>query len=295
VFLTLMSLFDPGDEVLVPSPRWGTFTSQLTMLGARAVTVDTSRTEFLPTVEQLAAARTSRTRGVLLNTPHNPTGAVYPAELLADIADWAGRHGLWLVLDECYGDLVFAPARHVHPVQRVRDCVERVVTIGSFSKSFAVTGWRVGYLYGPRPVIDAAARFQTHLTSHAPSVLQYALVPAARGAADDFVCTTVALLEQRLALADKELADVRWLSHRRPGGAFYLFLDCSQVIGRRYGERVLDTGADLAALLLDEAGVAVVAGSAFGVDDHLRLSLTADEERLRTALARMKEVLGRVE
>lgn len=299
LYLTAMALFGPGDEVLVPSPAWGTLSAQVVLAGATAVPVDTTDTGFLPDVSALERQRTPAARGVLLNTPNNPTGAVYPAEVIEEITRWAEDHDLWVVFDECYADLVFSPAVHVHPIQMRPQSAHRVVTVGSFSKSFAVTGWRVGWLSGPEQLIGATKALQSHLTSHAPSVLQHALVPAALGAADEFVADSVRIQRDRLATAEQELADTPYLRWLRPGGTFYLWLDCRelagrQLAGREHGSVRLDDDVILTEQLLASAQLGCVAGSAFGAPGFLRLSLTVDEARLTEAFGRLKELVSRV-
>jgi aspartate aminotransferase len=294
LFLTAMALFGPGDDVLVPSPAWGTLSAQIALTGATVVPVDTAATGFLPDVTSLERHRTSATRGVLLNTPNNPTGAVYPAEVIEEITRWAEEHDLWIVFDECYADLVFAPTVHVHPIQVRPQSADRVVTVGSFSKSFAVTGWRVGWLSGPDQVIGATKALQSHLTSHAPSVLQHALMPAALGAADEFVADSVRIQRDRLATAEQELAGTPHLRWQRPGGTFYLWLDCRELVGRECDGVRLDDDVILTGQLLASAQLACVAGSAFGAPGFLRLSLTVDDAQLRKALGGLKEFVSRV-
>ncbi|HMA47015.1 MAG TPA: aminotransferase class I/II-fold pyridoxal phosphate-dependent enzyme, partial [Frankiaceae bacterium] len=212
--------------------------------------------------------------------------------LVEAVTEWAVDRDLWVMIDESYADLVLPPARHVHPVECRADAADRVVSVRSFSKSFSVTGWRVGYLYGPAPVVAAARSLQTHLTSHAPSVLQHALVPAAEGAADDDVEATVARIGGRLAVVEEGLAGLPELRWERPAGGFYLFLDCRALLGRTYhGVRVATTG-ELTERLVTDAGVAVTSGAAFGAEGYVRMSLTADEGDLAEACARIGEFVG---
>lgn len=295
LFLTAMALFGSGDEVLVPSPAWGTLSAQIALSGAHAVPVDVSASRFLPDISQLERHRTAATRGLLLNSPNNPTGIVYPGHVIEQIARWAGEHDLWIVFDECYADLVFPPNVHYHPVQVWPESVTRVVTVGSFSKSFAVTGWRVGWLAGPPQLIRAAKALQSHLTSNAPSVLQHALLPAAQGAADEFVADSVRVQHARLAVAEQELAGTPHVRWQRPDGTFYLWLDCREVLGRAHGAVRLGNDLVLSDQLLEKAQVACVAGSAFGAPGFLRLSLTVGESHLRKGLSDLKEFFSHVE
>jgi aspartate aminotransferase len=289
-----MVLFGPGDEVLVPTPAWGTLSVQIALAGAKVVYVDTTTNGFLPDVSALERRRTSATKGILLNTPNNPTGIVYSTECIQQISQWAEEYGMWVVFDECYADLIFPPAVHIHPIQMCPRSANQVVTVGSFSKSFAVTGWRVGWLSGPTQLIRAAKALQSHLTSHAPSVLQHALLPAALGLADDFPADSVRIQQERLAAAEQELAGVPYLRWRRPDGTFYLWLDCRELLGRRHAGVLLADDLLLSEQLLVHAKLACVAGSKFQAPGFLRLSLTVEEARLRKALSGLKEFVGHV-
>jgi len=295
LYLACLVLLDDGDEALVPNPGWGTFAAQIKLAGALPVPVETGDTAFVPTVERLESLRTERTRLLVLNTPNNPTGAVYPPEALAAITAWARRHGLWIVFDECYGELVLPGAVHAHPAALVAGARENVVGIGSFSKSFAVTGWRAGHVHGPAAVISAMKNLQSHTTSNVTSVVQHALLPAARGELDSFVADVRDVLLRRHGIVAEALAGTRHLTATTPRGAFYFFLDGRAVIGRKLRGTEVTDGAALAELLLEHAGIALTPGSAFGSEGFLRLSYAIAEDRMRQGLARLKEVMDDVE
>ncbi|MFF1783803.1 pyridoxal phosphate-dependent aminotransferase [Streptomyces virginiae] len=294
LYLACLVLLDSGDEALVPNPGWGTFQAQIKLAGAVPVPVETADTGFVPTVERLDALRTPRTRMLVLNTPNNPTGAVYPPHVLAEITAWARQHGVWILFDECYGELVLPGARHAHPAALVDGARELVVGIGSFSKSFAVTGWRVGHVHGPAAVISAMKNLQSHTTSNVTSVVQHALLPAARGELDDFVAEARQVLLHRHGIVEKALAATAHLSATTPQGAFYFFVDGRDVIGRTLrGVEVTDGGV-LAELLLEHAGIALTPGSAFGSEGFLRLSYAIAEDRITAGLTRLREVMDDV-
>ena len=295
LYLAAMVLFGTGDDVLLPVPAWGTFEAQLALAGARAVRVETGADRHRPTAAGLEAALTPATRGVLLNTPNNPTGAVYDAETIAVITDFAIRHDLWLVIDESYADLVHAPARHVHPLEVRPQAGARTVSIGSFSKSFAVTGWRVGYLYGPGPVVAGAASLQSHLTSGTANVLQQALLPAARGEADGAVEAALVRLHRRLRTVEESLERMPEVSWNRPEGTFYAFLDFGRLLGRTWSGKPVASIDELADRLLTATGVATTPGTAFADATHLRLSLTVSDDELIEALHRMERFVNDVD
>jgi aspartate aminotransferase len=293
--LASMVLLDPDDEVLIPNPGWGTFAAQVRLAGGVPVAVQTDDIGFVPSVERLEALRTPRTRMIILNTPNNPTGVVYSPQQLAVITEWAGRNGLWIVFDECYGELVLPGAVHAHPAALVEGARKYVVGVGSFSKSFAVTGWRAGHVHGPANVIAAMKNLQSHTTSHVTSVVQHALLPAARGELDSFVAEARDVLLRRHGLVKQALDDTAHLSAPTPQGAFYFFVDCREVIGRKLrGIEVASTGA-FAELLLEHARVALTPGSAFGMEGFLRLSYAIAEDRISQGLASLKEVMNDAE
>ncbi|MEV6318683.1 aminotransferase class I/II-fold pyridoxal phosphate-dependent enzyme [Streptomyces sp. NPDC051776] len=293
--LACLALLNHGDDVLVPQPAWGTFMAQIRLVGANPVGVATRDTGFVPTVEGLEALRTPRTRMIVLNTPNNPTGAVYPPDRLAEITDWAVRNDLWILFDECYGDLVLPGAVHAHPVHLVAGARDHVVSFGSFSQSFAVPGWRAGYAYGPERVIAALADLQHHTMSSAASAVQHGVLPAARGEEDVFVSEIRAVLRHRHGLVSGFLGELPHVGATEPQGAHYFFLDAGALLGRTlYGTR-LDTSDDLATALIDHAQIALAPGTAFGANGYLRLSYGLPDDRIAEGLGRLGEVLAEVE
>ncbi|MEU6082334.1 aminotransferase class I/II-fold pyridoxal phosphate-dependent enzyme [Streptomyces sp. NPDC047108] len=293
--LACLALLNQGDDVLVPQPAWGTFMAQIRLVGANPVGLDTRDTGFVPTVEGLEALRTPRTRMIVLNTPNNPTGAVYPPERLAEITEWAVRNDLWILFDECYGDLVLPGAEHTHPVHLVAGARDHVVSFGSFSQSFAVPGWRVGWAYGPERVVSALADLQHHTTSSAGSAVQHGVLPAARGEEDAFLSEIRAVLRHRHGLARGLIAELPHVTAPDPQGAHYFLLDARSLLGRTlYGTR-LDTADDLAGALVDHAQVALAPGTAFGAEGRLRLSYGLPDDRIEEGLGRLGEVLAEVE
>ena len=289
-----MVLFQPGDEVIIPAPYWVTFPAQVVLAGAKPVFLPTERTNFQIDPDTLARSVTPETRGILLNTPHNPTGAVYGETSLRKIAALAMEKNLVVVFDECYESLVYAPAVHHNIVRLVPEMKERTVLVNSFSKTYCMTGWRVGYVAGPAPVIKAMSDLQGHTTSNPCNLAQYAALAALDPANDPFLDGVRRVLGER---RDRALAIARTIPNSdspTPGGAFYLFLNVGWFLGKGYnGERMADVDA-LAEMLLKEAHVAVVAGSGFGSAHHVRISYAVSTEHVEEGMQRIKRFLERV-
>ncbi|NEE35419.1 aminotransferase class I/II-fold pyridoxal phosphate-dependent enzyme [Streptomyces sp. SID7982] len=292
--LAFLALVDPGDEVLVPRPGWGTFAEQVRLAGGVPVPVATWDTGFVPTVRKLEERRTGRTRAVVLNTPGNPTGAVCPPETIAEIVRWAVRHRVWIIFDESYGELVEPGTDHCHPVALLPEARELTVGIGSFSKSFAVTGWRVGHVHAPASLVAVLKNMQSQTSSNATSVVQHAVLPAARGEVDGFVSDVRGILASRRSRVAAALTGLPGVSFDMPQGAFYFFLDVRALLGRGLGGAVVDNTEGLAELLLRRAGTALTPGTAFGAEGYLRLSYAIDASMIDEGLASLKKVLDDV-
>ncbi|HEX6987875.1 MAG TPA: pyridoxal phosphate-dependent aminotransferase [Bacillota bacterium] len=276
IFTTLLALVDPGDEVLAPDPAWPNAAMALHLLGARAVAYPLSVDDgFVPRVDALEALITPRTRALLINTPANPTGAVFPAEAVARLVDLCRRHDLYLISDEIYGDIVFD---HPHVPARAFDEDDRVFTIGGVSKGYAMTGWRIGWVIAPPHAADLLARLQEPLTSCPNAVAQRASVAALDGPQDVVETMRRAYRGRRDQAVELLRRRGRW--RYSPQGAFYLMVD------------IRDTGLSstrFALTLLDEASVAVAPGSAFGAggEGFVRVSLASPEQAVLTGLERL--------
>jgi aspartate aminotransferase len=276
--------FQPGDEVLIPAPYWVTFPEQVRLSGATPVFLPTEAHAFQIEPAELARAITARTRGILINTPHNPTGVVYGAHVLEGIARLAIRHDLLCIFDECYEALVYQPAEHANVVKLVPAMKQRTILVGSFSKTYCMAGWRAGFLAAPRPVVKAIANLQSHTASNACSLVQYAALAAMDARNDAFVAQVRERLRGQRATALEVLAMVPGVSCVAPGGAFYLFPDVSALLGKSWnGTRVTNVDV-LAEMLLEHAHVAVVPGTAFGSSKHLRISYAVPSEEITEGL-----------
>jgi aspartate aminotransferase len=278
----LQALCEPGDEVLIPSPCWVTFPEAIRLAGATPVAVDTDAAHGLD-LPALERAVTAKTRAILLNTPNNPTGAVYPESALRAVVELAVRRGLTIISDEAYEGLVYDGARHVSVASLGADAAARTITIQTFSKSFAMTGFRVGYLAAPADFAAAAARLHGHMTGNVCTFAQLGAV-AALGLGASHRDAWRAAHQRRRDVAF-ELGS-RLFECVRPAGGLFLFADA-----RRHLSGAVPDSESLARRLLDEARVAVVPGIAFGREGFLRLSFSSPESALREGFARLEAAL----
>ena len=290
LFNLAVALLDPGDEVLVPSPYWVSYPEQARLLGAVPVSVPTDEaTGFDLDPDRLAAAITPRTRLVILNSPNNPTGAVFSRAALEAVGRLAVEHDLWIVSDECYEALTYE-GRHVSIAQLAPEFKRRTVVVNTCSKAYAMTGWRIGYAAGPRALIQAMTTVQSQVTSNPSSVAQWAAVEALAGPQDE-VARMAGEFDRRRRLIVQGLNALPGVSCAVPRGAFYVFPNVAGLFGRRVNvggaPRVLQGSTDVAEFLLEHARVAVVPGLDFGSDAHVRLSYATSTEQIREGLARM--------
>ena len=287
LFELALALFDRGDEVVLHSPCWVSLPQQVRLAGAHPVLVETTfERGFAIETEGLVSAFSDRTRAVIVNSPCNPTGGVASAESLAELARACAERGILLISDETYERFVFDGREHASVAALAARYPETVVLVGSFSKSYAMTGWRVGYVLGPREVIAAARTVQSHATSNATSFAQPGALAALLGAEHEVVRRT-ALLEEHRDLVIEALERLDGVRCQRPRGAFYAFIDVSGCFDR---ERPSATA--LAEELLERSRVVVVPGAAFGDDRYLRLSFAAPKSELCAGLERLGDVLA---
>jgi len=289
LFNAVFVSFESGDEVIIPSPYWVTFPEQVRLAGATPVFLPTADNGFRIDVRELTRLVTPRTRGILLNSPHNPTGVVYGADVLEGIARLAIEHDLTCVFDECYDELVYAPAVHRNIVKLVPEMKARTVLIGSFSKTYCMAGWRAGFVAAPKATVKAIANLQSHTASNASNLVQYAALAALEPGNDAFVGGVRDQLRGQRETALRLLENVPLLACVVPEGAFYLFPDVSGLLGKSFqGLRVADVDA-LAEMLLEHAHVAVVPGSAFGSDRHVRVSYAIPVEEIVAGFGRLEQ------
>ncbi|MGH8959032.1 MAG: pyridoxal phosphate-dependent aminotransferase [Acidimicrobiia bacterium] len=282
VYLALAALLDPGDQVLIPAPYWVTYPEAAKLAGGVPVAVVTDdATGFKVSVDQLERAVTARTKLLIFVSPSNPTGAVYTREEVAAIGRWAGERGIWVLTDEIYQRLVYTGETSAASIITAPELEERWLAVNGVAKTFAMTGWRVGWLIGPEDVVKAAASHQSHLTSNVNNIAQQAALAGLTGPREK-------IDEMRQAFDRRRLTMLRWLTKMNgvsciePEGAFYAFPSL-----RPHVER-LGSSMAVATFLLDEAKVAVVPGEAFGLDGYARMSYALADQDLETAMERIE-------
>ncbi len=295
VYIAFATLLDPGDEVLLPAPYWTTYPESIRLAGGRAVDVVTTPEQgYRVTVEQLEKARTPRTKALVFCSPSNPTGAVHTPEEVRAIGRWAAQAGIWVIADEIYEHLVYGDARFASLPVEVPEIADRCIVVNGVAKTYAMTGWRVGWLAGPADAVKAAINLQSHAASNVSNVAQAAALAAVAGPLD-------AVAQMRLAFDRRRQTMHRMLSATpgvvcpMPEGAFYCYPSLLGVIGRTLRGRTPTTSADLTTLILEEAGVAIVPGEAFGTPGYARLSYALGDQDLATGVQRMSDLLAEAE
>ncbi|HEX2698898.1 MAG TPA: pyridoxal phosphate-dependent aminotransferase [Acidimicrobiales bacterium] len=292
VYNTCATLLDDGDEVLLPAPYWTTYPEAIALAGGSSVVVPTDETTgFRTTVDQLEAARTERTKMLLFVSPSNPTGAVYRRSEVEAVGRWAAEHGLWVMTDEIYEHLVYGDAQHHSMPVVVPELADRCVVVNGVAKTYAMTGWRVGWMVGPADVISAAANLQSHATSNVANVSQRAALAAVTGDLSA-VHEMRATYDRRRRRMLEMLRDIPGIECAEPEGAFYAFPSFSGVLGREIGARTPQTTLELAEVILDEAKVALVPGEAFGAPGYMRLSYALGDDDLAEGVTRIAKLLA---
>jgi aspartate aminotransferase len=292
VYEAFATLLDPGDEVLLPAPYWTTYPECIRLAGGVPVEVATDEsTGYLASVEQLEAARTDRTKVLLFCSPSNPTGAVYPPDAVEAIGRWAADAGLWVVTDEIYEHLLYDGATAVSMPVAVPELAERCVVLNGVAKTYAMTGWRVGWMIGPADVVKAATNLQSHATSNVSNVAQAAALAAVRGDLSAVAQMREAFDRRRRTMM-RMLQEIHGVECPEPLGAFYCFPCVKGVLGKTLRGRTPATSAELAELVLDEAEVAVVPGEAFGAPGYFRLSYALSDDDLVEGVTRLAKLLA---
>jgi len=286
------ALFDPGDEVIIPSPYWVSYPDQVLLNDAVPVIVETTEEEgFKLSAKKLELAITKKTKALVLNSPSNPTGLAYDKKTLEDIAALAVKHNLYVISDEIYEKLIYDGFTHTSIATLGQEIKNLTIVVNGVSKSHAMTGWRIGYAAGPKDVIIAMANIQSQSTSNPASISQKAAVEALRGP-QDFIGTMNIEFDKRRKYMVDRLNRMPGVSCLMPVGAFYAFPRVASLYGKSAAGKVIRNSADLAALLLDEAKVALVSGDAFGADAYIRLSYATSMESIQKGLDRIENTLG---
>jgi aspartate aminotransferase len=292
VYQAFATLLDDGDEVLLPTPYWTTYPEAIKLAGGVPVDVFAGADQnYLVTVEQLEAARTEKTKVLLFVSPSNPTGAVYSAEQTKAIGEWAEANGLWVISDEIYQNLVYDGVRAVSIVEAVPALADRTILVNGVAKSYAMTGWRLGWMVGPADAIKAAGNLQSHLTSNVSNISQRAAIEALTGPQDAVEAMRVSFEKRRNTIV-AELSKIPGVVCPTPEGAFYVYPDVTGLLNRTWGGVTPTTSLELADLILDQAEVAVVPGEAFGPSGYLRLSYALGDAPLLEGVQRLQRLFA---
>ena len=292
VYQSFASIIDPGDEVILPAPYWTTYPECIKLAGGVAVEVFADETQnYLITVEQLEAARTPKTKALLFCSPSNPTGSVYSEAQVKAIGEWALAHGIWVISDEIYEHLLYDGAKAPSLPVVVPEMRDQTIILNGVAKTYAMTGWRVGWMIGPKDVIKAATNLQSHLSSNVSNVSQRAALAALTGSLDAVREMGVAF-DRRRKLIVKMLNDIPGVFCPTPTGAFYAYPSVKAILGKEIRGKRPQTSAELAAIILDEVEVAIVPGEAFGPSGYLRFSYALSDEDIIEGITRVAKLLG---
>lgn len=288
LFNAMATLLNPGDEVLIPSPYWVTFPEIAKFLGAHPFIIDTEPTDFLLTARAVSNAVSSRTKLLIINSPNNPTGRVIPPEEFQEIVEIAAARDVWVISDECYLYFAYPPAAPFSAGQLPEAIRSRIMICGSFSKTHAMTGWRLGFAMGPKPWIQSMLKVQSHSTSNANSMTQKAAIEAAIGP-QEAVHSMIAEYKRRRDWIVPALNEIEGITCAMPEGAFYVMPDVKRLLGGRVHGSI-----ELSKLLLDEERVVVTPGAAFGIEGYLRISYANSLEAIKEGIRRIGEAAKRL-
>lgn len=292
LYNALMAILNPGDEVIFSIPYWVSYPELVMISGGEPVLLQTSEAnEFKFSSKDLDTVKTDKTKAIILNSPSNPTGAVYTREELQDIADWAVKNNIFVISDELYEKLIYDGEKHISIAQLNDDIKKLTIVVNGMSKAYAMTGWRIGYTAADERIIKVMSNIQSHTTSNPSSIAQYASVEGLLGPQDSIEMMKEAFDERRIVMADM-INSINGISCVVPKGAFYIMLNSSQLYGKEIEGVKINSSVDFANLLLDKCKVAVVPGLAFGDDNYVRLSYATSMENIVEGLNRIKSLLG---
>jgi len=292
VYQAFAVLLDAGDEVLLPTPYWTTYPEAIALAGGKTVNVFAgSEQGYKVTVEQLDKAKTARTKVLLMCSPSNPTGAVYSKEEIAAIGTWAHQNDLWVITDEIYQNLVYDGGKAYSITEVVPELIDKTILVNGVAKSYAMTGWRLGWMAGPADAMKAAANLQSHLTSNVNNIAQKAALAALTGPQDE-VQNMLKAFDRRRKLAVSELGKIEnWLAPM-PQGAFYVYSDVRGLLGKSWAGKQINTSLELCDLILEKAEVALVPGEAFGPSGYVRMSYALGDEPIVEGTKRLQKLFS---
>ena len=292
VYQAFATLLDPGDEVLMPTPYWTTYPEAIRLAGGVPVDVFAGADQgYKVTVEQLEAARTPKSKVLLFASPSNPTGAVYSPEETEAIGRWAYENGMWVIADEIYQNLVYDGLRAVSITEAVPELIDRTIMVNGVAKTYAMTGWRLGWMAGPLDAMKAAGNLQSHLSSNVSNISQHAAIAALTGPQDDVLLMREAF-DRRRKVAVAELNKIEGWVAPMPEGAFYVYSDVSALLGREWGGKQINTSLELCDYILDAVEVALVPGEAFGPSGYVRMSYALGDAQLLEGVHRLQKLFA---
>jgi aspartate aminotransferase len=292
VYQAFATLLDPGDEVIVPTPFWTTYPEAIHLAGGVPVEIFSgSEQNYLVTVDQLEKARTPRTKVLLFVSPSNPTGSVHSREEVEAIGKWAYENGLWIITDEIYQNLTYDGLKAYSITEVVPELIDRTIMVNGVAKTYAMTGWRLGWMAGPLDAMKAAANLQSHLSSNVSNISQRAAIAALTGPQDEVLAMRDAF-DRRRILAVDELNKISGWVAPKPQGAFYVYSDVTGLLGKEWGGKKIETSLELCDYMLDAAEVALVPGEAFGPSGYVRLSYALGDAQLLEGIQRLQKLFS---
>ena len=291
LFNLATALYDPGDEIIIPAPYWVSYPEQVKLFGATPVVVDTTGSDFKLTPELLRGAITPKTKALILCSPSNPTGAAYTADELRALADAVKDQKFWIIVDEIYAQLIYGGFEQRSILEVAPDLKDRTIIVDGVSKTFAMTGWRIGWMLAPPHVAKACDKIQGQGTTNPSAVSQYAALAAVTGPSEPIEAMRKAFEDRRAVIVDG-LNAIDGIECRMPEGAFYAFPSVKGLFGKKAGDKVLEDDLAVANYLLEEARCAVVPGTAFGTNGYLRISYACSTDQIREGLGRIGAAVG---
>ncbi|HHV38521.1 MAG TPA: pyridoxal phosphate-dependent aminotransferase [Tepidimicrobium sp.] len=293
IYNALMAIMNPGDEVIIGVPYWVSYPELIKISGGEPVYIQTKEDRnFKFNVEDLNKVLTDRTKAIILNSPSNPTGSIYDEQELKEIADWAVKNDILIISDEIYEQLTY-DENHVSIASLNDDIKDRTIVINGMSKAYAMTGWRIGYAAAHKDIVRVMSNLQSHTTSNPCSISQYASVVGLSGDQSNVMKMKKYFKERRNYMVEI-INNIKGLSCKKPGGAFYIMVNITNIKGKVFNDVKIDTSLDLAKILLDNGKVAVIPGIGFGDDDYIRLSYATSMENIKEGLKRIKDIIENI-
>ena len=292
VYQACAAILDPGDEVIVPAPFWTTYPESIALAGGKQISVFAgSEQDYKVTVEQLDKAKTKKTKAIMFVSPSNPTGAVYSEQETKDIANWALDNGIWIIADEIYQNLTYDGVFAHSPTELVPEVADQTIMVNGVAKTFAMTGWRLGWMVAPQDVAKAAANLQSHLSSNVANISQRAALAALTGPREPAMEMLKAFDRRRKTIL-QELSKIDGVYTPEPKGAFYVYPDVTGLLGKNWGGQKISTSLELCDYILDKAEVAMVPGEAFGPSGYVRMSYALGDDALLEGVQRLQKLFS---